>query len=127
MPFNFDKFNIFAHWSDFPIFFFDPVPTSSIGKFDNIKFARQFPEDFEINLVSLGSGYQIRWNVNKFEANEPDSINEPMAVYHLGAAAFANFYGFDVPLERLAGDQFSVDMHREGLIIPGFKPEELER
>ena len=72
---------------------------SSIGKFKNIKFANQYPDNYKIRLVSLGPSHQIRWNVNKFEANNSDSINEPIVAHHLGAAAFANFYGFDVPLE----------------------------
>jgi len=72
---------------------------STIGSFENIKFAPEYPQEREIDLVLLGSSHQIRWNVNKFEANESDALNEPALVCVLGAAAFANFYGFDIPLE----------------------------
>jgi hypothetical protein len=76
----------------------DSLGKSTQRKFSNIILAG-YPENREISLLNLGQTRQIRWNVNKFEANKTDMINDPAIVLNYGAAAFANFYGLDVPLE----------------------------
>ena len=49
------------------------------------------------NLLSVGDAYDIRWNVNNFEV--ATNANCPVRVTWYGAAAFAHYYGYDLPTE----------------------------
>lgn len=49
-------------------------------------------------LIDLGDNQQIRWNVNNFEV-VGTKTNYPVSVTWFGAAAWANFYGYDLPTE----------------------------
>ena len=49
-------------------------------------------------LITIGDSQRIRWNVNNFEV-VGSYTNYPVSVTWFGAAAFANFYGYDLPTE----------------------------
>ncbi len=49
-------------------------------------------------LCDIGDGYQVRWNVNNFEA-VGNSTNRPAKATLAGALLFARFYGYDIPTE----------------------------
>jgi formylglycine-generating enzyme required for sulfatase activity len=48
-------------------------------------------------VIALGDSHNIRWNVNKFEVvKNPDHA---VVVNFVGAQSFAEFYGYDLPIE----------------------------
>ncbi len=49
-------------------------------------------------LLNIGDSYDIRWNVNKFEAVTGRG-NFPVSVTWYGAVAFAQHYGYDLPTQ----------------------------
>ncbi len=49
-------------------------------------------------LLSIGDGQSIRWNVNNFEV-VGSSSNLPVAVTYAGAVAFCHYYGYDLPTD----------------------------
>lgn len=49
-------------------------------------------------LIRLGDGYDIRWNVNKFEPVS-GMADRPVTVTWYGAIAFAEHYGYDLPTD----------------------------
>ena len=50
------------------------------------------------DLLKIGDGQQIRWNVNNFEVVGSNS-NMPVAVSWHGAMAFCRYYGYDLPTD----------------------------
>lgn len=48
-------------------------------------------------LLGIGDDRDIRWNVNNFEV--ATNANSPVRVTWFGAAAFAHYYGYDLPTE----------------------------
>jgi formylglycine-generating enzyme len=49
-------------------------------------------------LLNIGDNYDIRWNVNKFDAVAGRG-NFPVSVTWYGAVAFAQHYGYDLPTQ----------------------------
>ena len=49
-------------------------------------------------LLSIGDGESIRWNVNNFEV-VGTSTNLPILVTQAGALAFCRYYGYDLPTD----------------------------
>lgn len=49
-------------------------------------------------LLSIGDGQSIRWNVNNFEV-VGSSTNKPIIVTQVGALAFCRYYGYDLPTD----------------------------
>ena len=49
-------------------------------------------------LLSIGDGESIRWNVNNFEV-VGSSTNLPILVTQVGALAFCRYYGYDLPTD----------------------------
>jgi formylglycine-generating enzyme required for sulfatase activity len=49
-------------------------------------------------LLNIGDSYDIRWNVNKFDAVSGRG-NFPVSVTWYGAVAFAQHYGYDLPTQ----------------------------
>lgn len=50
------------------------------------------------NLLEIGDGRQIRWNVNNFEV-VGNNTNKPVEVSWHGALAFCRYYGYDLPTD----------------------------